>query len=137
LEKPATEPDEYLAEVQAKTGPKRQFEECLCFCYFQSSPFETMIKTVNILTGADYDTEECLKIGRRVVNLLRLFNNREGMTRDDDVFSKRLGQSPVDGPGAGRSLKPNYAKIRDAYYKKMGWTRKGIPTRKTLAELGL
>jgi len=137
LEKPATEPDEYLAEVQAKTGPKRQFEECLCFCYFQSCPFETMIKTVNILTGADYDTEECLKIGRRVVNLLRLFNNREGMTRDDDVFSKRLGQSPVDGPGAGRSLKPNYAKIRDAYYKKMGWTRKGIPTRKTLAELGL
>jgi aldehyde:ferredoxin oxidoreductase len=137
LERPASEPDEYLAEVQAKTGPKRQFEECLCFCYFQSCAFDTMIKTVNTLTGADYDRGECLKIGRRVVNLLRLFNNREGMTKDDDSFSTRLGQSPVDGPGAGKSLQPNYERIRDAYYRKMGWNRKGVPTRKTLNELGL
>ncbi len=49
LERPASEPDEYLAEVQAKTGPKRQFEECLCFCYFQSCAFDTMVKTLNEL----------------------------------------------------------------------------------------
>ncbi len=32
FDKPTSDPDPYLALVQSKTGPKRQFEECLVFC---------------------------------------------------------------------------------------------------------
>jgi len=114
LDRPASEPDEYVAFVQSKTGPKRQFEECLGFCYFQSSSLQTMVDTLNCLAGTDYDPDDCLKIGRRVVNLLRMFNKREGMTREDDCFSPRLAQSPVDGPAAGKSMVPAYEAMRQA-----------------------
>jgi aldehyde:ferredoxin oxidoreductase len=57
--------------------PKRQFQDCLLFRYFQSWTFETMIETLNTVTGAGYDKEDCLKIGRRIINLLRMFNIRE------------------------------------------------------------
>ena len=57
LDRPTSEPDEYLAKAQARTGPKRQFEECLVFCYFQACTFDTMVKTLNSLTGGQYDTD--------------------------------------------------------------------------------
>jgi aldehyde:ferredoxin oxidoreductase len=137
IEKPASEPDEYLGVVEAKTAPKRQFEECLTFCYFQSSSLKTMVNTLNCITGADYSVEDCLEVGRRVVNLLRMFNKREGMTKEDDSFSPRLRETPVDGPGQGKSLAPQYEDIRNTYYREMGWGEDGMPTKETLKSLGL
>jgi len=137
LDRPTSEPDEYLGQVQAITGPKRQFEECLVFCYFQACSFETMVQTLNTLVGAEYSVDECLKVGRRVINLMRMFNKREGMTPADDNFSPRLGQPPVDGPGKGKSLAPAFEAVRDAYYRAMGWDENGMPTREALEELDL
>jgi len=137
IDKAASEPDEYLAVVEANTAPKRQFEECLTFCYFQSASLPTMVATLNCLTGAEYSVEDCLTVGRRVINLLRMFNKREGMTKEHDSFSFRLAQPPVDGPGKGRSLAPTFEGIRDAYYEHMGWGRDGMPTRQTLQALDL
>ncbi len=137
IERPTSEPDEYLGEVQAKTGPARQFAECLIFCYYQTCSLKTMAQTLNCLTGADYDVEDCLKVGRRVINLLRMFNKREGMTKEDDCFSSRLGQPPMDGPGKGKSWVPTFEKARNAYYRAMGWGEDGMPTRETLEKLDL
>ena len=135
--RPTSEPDEYVAKVQALTGPKRQFEECLVFCYFQACSLDTMVKTLNSLTAGRYDTEACLKVGKRIINLFRMFNKREGMTKDADSFSSRLGQAPVDGPKKGQTFVPTYEKVRDAYYREMGWDENGIPTRETLESLDL
>jgi aldehyde:ferredoxin oxidoreductase len=137
FDRPTSEPDEYLAKVQARTGPKRQFEECLGFCYFQACSLKTMAETLNAVTGGGYDVEECLKVGRRGINLLRMFNRRRGMTKDHDCFSPRLGQAPVDGPGKGKSLMPTYEKVRDAYYQEMEWDENGMPTREILEKLDL
>ena len=137
IERAASNPDEYLAEVEAKTAPKRQFEECLTFCYFQSATLPTMISTLNCITGAEYSVEDCMTVGRRVINLMRMFNKREGMSKADDSFSPRLGQAPVDGPGKGKSLAPTFEGIRDAYYKQMGWKKDGMPSQKTLKGLNL
>jgi aldehyde:ferredoxin oxidoreductase len=137
FDRPTSEPDEYLAKVQARTGPKRQFEECLGFCYFQACSLKTMVETLNAVTGGGYDVEECLKVGRRSINLLRMFNRRRGMTKDHDCFSPRLGQAPVDGPGKGKSLMPTYENVRDAYYREMEWDENGMPTREILEKLDL
>jgi aldehyde:ferredoxin oxidoreductase len=137
IEKPTTDPDEYVGEVQAKTGPARQFAECLIFCYYQTPSMKTMARTLSTLTGMDYDLEGSLEVGRRVINLLRMFNQREGMTKADDVFSPRLGMAPSDGPGQGKSLAPSFEKVRDAYYRAMGWNQDGLPTRETLKKLDL
>jgi aldehyde:ferredoxin oxidoreductase len=137
IDKPTLEPDEYIAEVQTKTGSVRQFSECLIFCYYQTPSLRTMINTLNTLTGSDYEIEGAMKIGRRVINLLRMLNIREGLRMEDDTFSFRIGMPPVNGPGQGKSLAPTFEKIRSAYYKTMGWDQEGMPTHETLNELGL
>jgi aldehyde:ferredoxin oxidoreductase len=81
--------------------------------------------------------EEALQIGRRVVNLLRMFNKREGMTKEHDSFSPRLSMPPVDGPGIGKSLAPTFERVRSAYYRASGWDQEGMPTRTLLEELDL
>lgn len=137
IPEPTREPDAYLAEVQAKTGPKRQFEECLAFCYFQACSLQHMVDTLNVLTGGDFTSYECLAIGERTINLLRMYNIREGLDMQHDAFSRRLGQSPKDGPGKGRSMNPTFKEVRDAYYRAMGWDVKGVPEPETLKRLGL
>jgi len=137
IEKPTAEPDEYLGEVNAKSAWWRQFQECLLYCYYQTASAKTMIKTLNDLTGSDYDMEHAMKIGKRVVNLMRMFNIREGMTKEHDSFSQRLGVPPVDGPAKGKSIKPTFERALQAYYKKSGWDQEGVPTRKLLEELDL
>lgn len=137
IDRPTSEPDEYLGETQAKTGPARQFAECLIFCYYQTCTMKTMAQTLNCITGTDFNREDCLNVGMRVINLLRMFNKREGMRKDDDCFSSRLAQPPTDGPGKGYSLAPDFEKVKSAYYKAMGWDEDGMPTRETLARLDL
>ena len=134
---PTAEPDAYLAEVQSKTGPKRQFEECLVFCYFQACSLKQMVHTLNILTGGNYSIEACLEVGERTINLLRMYNIREGLTAADDSYSHRLGESPVDGPGQGKSINPTFKDVRSAYYRMMGWDERGIPKPETLKRLQL
>jgi aldehyde:ferredoxin oxidoreductase len=137
MEKPTAEPDEYLGEVNAKSAWWRQFQECLIYCYYQTASGKTMIKTLNNLTGSDYDMEHAMKIGKRVVNLMRMFNIREGMTREHDSFSPRLGTPPLDGPAQGKSIKPTFDIVLQAYYKMSGWDQEGVPVRALLEELDL
>jgi len=137
IEKPTAEPDEYLGEVNAKTEWLRQFQECLIYCYYQTASAKTMIKALNSLTGSDYDMEKALKTGKRIVNLLRMFNRREGMTKEDEHFSPRLQMPPVDGPAKGKSLAPTFERVRDAYYRASGWDEEGMPTAALLEELDL
>jgi len=137
IDRPTSEPDEYLGEVNAKTTALRQLGDSLIFCYFQSCSLKTMVQTLNCLTGAGYLVGDGLKVGRRVVNLLRMFNKREGITNEHDSFSPRLGQPPVDGPAEGKTLSPTFKKARDAHYRGMGWNNEGLPTRETLEELDL
>ncbi|MGC8602912.1 MAG: aldehyde ferredoxin oxidoreductase C-terminal domain-containing protein, partial [Desulfomonilaceae bacterium] len=75
--------------------------------------------------------------GERVVNLARIFNVREGVTRADDTLPKRLLEEPqAEGPAKGFvvDLKP----LLDAYYEFRGWDgTTGWPTIAKLHELGL
>lgn len=137
IEKPTAQPDEYLGEVNAKSAWWRQFQECLIYCYYQSATGKTMIETLNSLTGSDYDMEHAMRIGKRVVNLMRMFNIREGMTKEHDSFSPRLGMSPVDGPAMGKSIAPTFEKVLQSYYRMAGWDQEGMPTRELLKELDL
>ena len=137
VDRPTSEPDEYLGEVNAKTEWLRQFQECLTYCYYQTASLKTLVETLNILTGGGYSVEDALKVGKRIVSLLRMFNCREGMTREDDCFSPRLQMPPVDGPGKGKSLAPTFEKVRSAYYRAAGWDENGLPTTSLLKELDL
>lgn len=81
-------------------------------------------------------SDEVMKIGERVNNLVRLFNIREGLTKDLDTLPKRFFSEPLkEGPCRDRVVELD--QLRAEYYFVRGWDERGIPTDETLRELEL
>ncbi len=98
---------------------------------------ESVTALFSALTGREFTIAEVLKIGERVQTMERLFNAREGLTRDDDRLPARLTEEPKpDGPGKG-SVVPLEA-LKDDYYQAMGWdVATGLPGRELCRDLGI
>jgi aldehyde:ferredoxin oxidoreductase len=86
--------------------------------------------------GEQYTTEELEKIGERIWNLEREFNNRAGFTAKDDSLPKRLlTEACKTGPASGKVSM--LAEMMPKYYEVRGWDSEGRPTKATRARLGL
>lgn len=98
---------------------------------------EDAAKIIYAVTGWEIDDRELLRVGERIVNLERLFNLREGISRRDDTLPERYLKRPMpEGPSKGNvvELEP----MLDRYYELRGWDmRTGIPKREKLEELDL
>jgi aldehyde:ferredoxin oxidoreductase len=94
---------------------------------------------VNAVTGWDVDTKELLQVGARRVNLMKVFNAREGFTREEDKLSKRLHQSLKGGISDGLQItEEELEAAKDLYYRMAGWdVETGNPTAERLEELGI
>ena len=100
------------------------------------------------VTGADL-----LAVGERIVNLERMYNVRQGLSRKDDRLPSRFTEEPAplyeytEDPATGemtRSPEPirygllyDFDAMLDRYYDLRGWTRDGVPESQTLARVGL
>ena len=83
-----------------------------------------------------YTTEELEKIGERIWNMEREFNNAAGFTHKDDTLPKRLlTEAATSGPTKGKVSE--LAKMLPKYYEVRGWDPEGRPTAKTKERLGL
>jgi aldehyde:ferredoxin oxidoreductase len=89
--------------------------------------------------GKEIKLETLLETAKRIRQLERSFDVREGMTRSNDTLSKRFFEPVSDGRYKGDILdRDKFEKMKDDYYKLRGWDAKtGIPTRKTLEDAGL
>jgi aldehyde:ferredoxin oxidoreductase len=118
-------------------------------------------KMLSAATGINYTGGDLLQIGERVWNLERIFNIREGLTKDDDRLPYRLENVPmpnkVYSAKARRALTPPVEvppfgmiekqpsagsiipilEMLPVYYGKRGWDGDGLPTYGTLQKLGL
>jgi aldehyde:ferredoxin oxidoreductase len=101
-------------------------------------PRET-VEMVQAVTGWDVSLWELMKVGERRLNLMRVFNAREGFGRKDDQLPKKFFKPLAgEGPTAGVALdKAEFDAALDLYYQYMHWTPEGHPTRAALAELGI
>lgn len=91
---------------------------------------------VQAACGEEFTVEELTKIGERIWNMEREFNNRAGFTNKDDNLPKRLMTEPAKtGPAAGTVS--GLDKMLPEYYKVRGWDATGKPTAETLKRLGL
>jgi aldehyde:ferredoxin oxidoreductase len=90
-------------------------------------------------TGRTYASEDIESVGERIWNLIRLYNLREGVTREDDDLPYRIREEALrDPPVAGRKLsRHDLDSMLDEYYRLRGWDADGVPTPAKLAELGL
>jgi aldehyde:ferredoxin oxidoreductase len=132
------DPDQVTQQV-ATTKGRMIFEDCLGTCRFCTRvTLDKVIDAVNASTGWDMTYDEAMDVGRRVVNLLRVFNLRHGVSPELDKPSMRYGSTPVDGAAAGKAIGPHFAHMVSYYYELMGWDpQTGKPTPETLAKYGL
>jgi aldehyde:ferredoxin oxidoreductase len=97
-------------------------------------------KLYNAYTGHQTTAQEIMKVGERIVNLMKVYAIRCGISRQDDVLPARFYREPLtDGPFKGTLLQTDRLnRLLIEYYEKRGWnTETGVPTRGKLVELKL
>jgi aldehyde:ferredoxin oxidoreductase len=119
-------------------------EKVLGLCFFGPAPrsfiqVDDVVAAVRAATGWDVTVEELLDVGERAVNMARVFNIREGLTRRDDRLPGRLHTPLEGGPLTGRSIDPEaFEAAITALYGLKGWDpTSGAPAPERLLRLGL
>ena len=118
--------------------------DCLGTCVFvwggawQLYGPNQLVELVRAITGWDTSLFEIMKVGERRLNLMRVFNAREGFTAKDDVLPPKAFVPLTGGATDGLSVSEEEAlRARQQYYAMAGWTEEGVPTEAKLRELGL
>ncbi len=83
-----------------------------------------------------WSMEKLALVGERIWNMERQFNNAAGFTAKDDDLPPRLKTEPAK-TGPAKGLVSGIDKMRPEYYKARGWDANGVPSKETLARLGL
>jgi len=128
---------EFIAKFQNAMG----MFDSLVFCKFivyglGDSIVKAMLEMVNATTGWDMTFEEFMQTGERIFNLKRMYNNRLGISRKDDVLPPRILSHRRGTGGAAENL-PHLGRMLSDYYQYRGWDEFGIPRPETLERLGL
>jgi aldehyde:ferredoxin oxidoreductase len=111
---------------------------CIFYMFAPTFPIDS-VKLVASATGMDINVEKFLQVGERIINVVRAFNVREGVTRKDDILPTRLMKEPHTAGASKDKLvtKEMLDKMLDEYYDFRMWDRAGVPTKPKLEELGL
>ena len=96
-----------------------------------------MAELLTLITGREGTEEEMGVVGRRVLNIGRAFNQREGFTREHDVVPQRLFKDPLKGgPADGQVMtEEGFQDMLSQYYEIMGWDENGCLPQEMLDEL--
>lgn len=126
--------------------------DCLGICKYHTTflgatlpNFEDWPNVIYYNTGLKFTPEELWEISERCNMVERLFNLREGLTRDDlekgDMINHRYFDEPTrrGAPDVvGLTIdKEKFMKMVDEFYEHKGLDKKGNPKAKTLKRLGL
>lgn len=125
----------WVVEFQDSTAAPIDSAVFCDFCLdFGFSP-EVIERLMREATGMKKSYADMVKVGERIVNIERLFNNREGYTRKDDVLPDRFLEPMPDGSSKGQTFDVN--RMLDDYYKMRGWNEQGVPRPEKLKSLDL
>ncbi|MHC4181244.1 MAG: aldehyde ferredoxin oxidoreductase C-terminal domain-containing protein, partial [Planctomycetota bacterium] len=130
---------EEVSTTLARIKGAQQFYNSVGVCIFcvGGNP-RLLTQMLSAATGWDFGVDEALEVGKRVVNLLRVFNIRHGLVPDQETPAPRHGPAPLDGPLKGKNILPDWDYMQRNYYQQMGWDREtGKPLPETLRKLKL
>jgi aldehyde:ferredoxin oxidoreductase len=99
-----------------------------------------MARLYNLVTGIDMTPDQLRAAGERIINIARLINLREGLTRKDDTLPWKVMNQPIqdDGPVKGAVVpQEELDLLLDDYYTVRGWNVDGVPTKGKLKELAM
>jgi aldehyde:ferredoxin oxidoreductase len=117
-------------------------EKAIGYCYFGPTPrsfiqVDDVIASVRFATGWEVTLDELLRVGERATNLARVFNIREGFSRQDDTLPERLFEPLETGPLKDAALShADFEAALTALYQLKGWDPlTSAPSRQRLDEL--
>jgi aldehyde:ferredoxin oxidoreductase len=138
-----------LNEAKVEFALKSQYSysaaDTLDLCQFVYGPSWQLFDVADMaavheaVTGWATSIDDVQAIGRRRLNMLRAFNAREGLDREQDTLPKRLFKEPLQG-GKSDGIVLDQAELEaalDQYYAMAGWDSRGVPTRATLESAGV
>jgi aldehyde:ferredoxin oxidoreductase len=120
--------------------------DSLNLCQFVHGPSwqlygpQEIIKLVQAVTGWGVTIDELITLGERRLNMMRVFNAREGIDRNQDKLPLKFYQKPLKGgPTDGWKIdKSEFEAALEEYYRQCGWDiESGAPLRETLERLGI
>ena len=126
--------------------------DCLGICKYHTvflgatlPSFEDWPKVIYYNTGLEMTPKDIWDVAERCNNMERLFNLREGLTRNDLKKGDMLNHRYFDEPcrrGAPDVIglkidRDKFKKMVDEFYKHHGWDENGVPTKQTLKRLGI
>lgn len=101
---------------------------------------EDYVDMFNAATGSSWSSRDLFLAAERIYTLEHCYNVRLGMDRKDDTIPAMYFEEPMNtGPLKGHKLdRAKFEKMLSEYYAYWGWeVATGIPTRATLARLGM
>ena len=120
------------------------FEKVIGYCFFGPAPrsyirIDEVLDSINYATDWQMDLDELLEIGERATNLARVFNVREGFTRDQDTLPDRLFGPLRNGALEGiRYPREEFESALSVLYNLKGWDiTSGKPTYEQLKSLSI
>ncbi|GED32534.1 aldehyde ferredoxin oxidoreductase family protein [Brevibacillus centrosporus] len=113
------------------------FSDSMNICKFSSfsENAENYAEQYSTMTGVTVTADDVMKIGERIYNLERHYNNLAGFDkREDDYLPKRFMQEPASGNSAGHVSQLEV--MLNDYYQLRGWVDGVVPEEK-LKELNI
>lgn len=119
--------------------------DTLCLCQFAWGPAwqlygpEELVEFCKYGVGWDTSIEELQEIGERRINMMRLFNQKLGFSRKDDILPKKAFLPVEYTEGEIAQITPQqFEDTLTTYYRYAGWdVETGNPTPETIKRLGL
>jgi aldehyde:ferredoxin oxidoreductase len=107
------------------------FSDSMNVCKFSSfsENAENYAEQYSTMTGNTVSADDVFKIGERIYNLERHYNNLAGFNRrEDDYLPKRFTEEPATGNSAGHVSRMDI--MLDEYYNCRGWVDGVVPESK-------
>ena len=135
---------EAFCQLLAYDNERFALTDSLGVCHFTSGfgrylPINSRTQLAELIskaTGMDISEDELTTTANRIINLIKAYNLRQGLRREDDtppqIFFKRDPAPPR------KKIDPIlFNKWLDRFYELRGWNKEGVPTRETLEKYGL
>ncbi|MCS7126643.1 MAG: aldehyde ferredoxin oxidoreductase family protein [Aigarchaeota archaeon] len=119
--------------------------DSLILCKFYALPvigpllWKEVAEIYYIATGKKVSPSDLRKNGEVINNLIRLYNIREGLKKEDDMLPERIFSEPLKFGGSSNEKvnRDDYLKMLEDYYRLRGWSIDGVPTSGKIRELDL
>jgi aldehyde:ferredoxin oxidoreductase len=143
------QPEDILNEAKVEFALKTQYAysalDTADACQFVFGPswqllgMEELAGVISAVHGEEFTVADLMTLGARRLNMLRAFNAREGITREQDTLPKKLFEPLEGGPSDGKFIdRDEFERALATYYEMAGWDPEtGNPTAETLDGLGL